>query len=172
MCPGELVIDDRSSNDTCSNLGTTWRLVTDAVMGGFSQGRLTPDVVEGRPCLRLSGDVSLENNGGFVQASLDLAPGEILDGSGYDGFAIDVYGNGETYNLHLRTADTRIVQQSYRITFAASARWQTLQLSFDTFQPHRIDIPLDTRGLKRIGLVAIGRKFTADLCVGRVCLYK
>lgn len=95
-----------------------------------------------------------------------------MDASGYLGFEIEVYGNGEQYNLHLRTADTVIVWQSYRASFEALPRWQTVRLPFTAFQAHRIDVSLDLRCLKRIGLVAIGREFTADLCVGRVSLYR
>ncbi len=166
-----LTIDDRASGDSRSSLGTAWRLVSDTVMGGTSQGQLIPDTVQGRPCLRLTGHVSLENNGGFVQASLDLGADALLDASSYHGFEIEVCGNGESYNLHLRTADTVIVWQSYRVSFEALPRWQTLRLPFLAFQPYRIDVPLDLRCLKRMGLVAIGREFTADLCVGRVGLY-
>jgi hypothetical protein len=32
--------------------------------------------------------------------------------------------------------------------------------------PYRTDTPLDTRRLRRIGVVAIGRAFSADLSVG------
>jgi len=167
-----LTIDDRSSGDTRSNLGTVWRVVSDTVMGGVSQGELALSTVEGRPCLQLTGNVRLENNGGFLQASLDLGTDGLLDASGYLGFEIDVRGNGETYNLHLRTADTGMVWQSYRASFAAPAHWQTLRLPFATFQPHRIEVPLDLRRLKRMGLVAIGRQFAADLCFGRVTLYR
>lgn len=167
-----LTIDDRSRSDLRSNVGTTWRCVSDTVMGGVSQGWLVSEEVSGRGCLRLRGAVSLENNGGFIQASLDLGKDAWLDASGYLGFEIEVYGNGERYNLHLRTADTGIVWQSYRASFEAPPRWQTLRLPFAAFQPHRIDVPLDLRRLKRIGLVAIGREFTADVCVARVGLYR
>ena len=168
-----LVIDNRSSNDASSRLGSRWRLVADTVMGGVSRGELSVQTVRGRPCLRLTGRVSLENNGGFIQASLDLgANGTLLDASRYQGVEIEVYGNGETYNLHLRTADTNIVWQSYRASFVALPPWQTRRLPFAEFQPHRIELPLDVRHLKRLGLVAIGRELDADLYIGRVGLYR
>jgi len=84
---------------------------------------------------------------------------------------IEVYGNDEPYNLHLRSADTRIVWQSYRATFLATPRWRALRLPFDQFKPYRIDKPLDTSRLRRISLVAIGRVMTAHLCFARVTLY-
>lgn len=166
------LIDDRSSGSAQSALGTSWRLVTDQVMGGVSQGRVQLTRMDGRACLRLTGTVSLENNGGFVQASLDLSPyGASIDASGYAGIELDVFGNGEPYNLHLRTADTWIVWQSYRASFAAPPMWQTVRLPFNRFAPYRTRAPLDLASLKRIGLVAIGRDMQADLCVSRLALY-
>lgn len=166
-----LLLDDRRSADLCANNGACWRLVTDGVMGGVSDGRLQPAQIDGRSCLRLTGEVSTLNNGGFIQASLDLDAAGLLDARAYRGIEIDVYGNDETYNLHLRTADTRIVWQSYRASFQAPPRWQTVRLPFAELQPHRIEEPLDLSRLRRLGLVAIGREMQADLCIARVSFY-
>lgn len=170
-----LLLDDRRSGNLCAdpgnNTGACWRLVTDGVMGGVSDGRLQPARIDGRPCLRLTGEVSMLNNGGFIQASLDLDNGGLLDARAYRGIEIDVYGNDATYNLHLRTADTRIVWQSYRASFQAPPRWQMLRLPFAELQPHRIEKPLDLSRLRRLGLVAIGRDMQADLCFARLSFY-
>jgi len=166
-----LILDDRSSSDLRARNGVRWRAVTDTVMGGVSAARLEPAVIGGKPCLHLAGEVSLENNGGFVQASLDLNEARLLDASGYQGIEIEVYGNGEHYNLHLRTDDTRIVWQSYRATFQALPQWQTLRLPFALFQPHRTATPLDTRRLRRLGIVAIGKAMRADVSFARLSLY-
>jgi hypothetical protein len=167
-----LILDDRTSGSLLSNLGTCWRFVADTVMGGVSRGDLALADVEGRPCVRLTGEVRLDNNGGFVQASLDLSAEGCLDARDWQGFELDVLGNGERYNLHLRTADTGIVWQSYRSELVAAPRWTRLHLPFADFRPYRIDRPLDRGMLKRIGLVAIGREMAADLCVARVALYR
>lgn len=167
-----LVIDDRTSGDTRTSLGTSWRLVTDTVMGGVSRGSLVPAQVAGRSCLRLTGDVSLENNGGFVQASLDLDQGGSFDASAYAGIELDVHGNGQSYNLHLRTADTRIVWQSYRASFMAVPAWTTLRLPFSEFVPYRTSAALNLERLRRLGVVAIGREMQADLCIGKIALYR
>ena len=165
------LIDDRASGDLNASLGTRWQFIADTVMGGVSRGGLATDVVEGRPCLRLTGQVSLENNGGFVQAGLDLSPDGLLDARGWTGMELEVRGNGETYNLHLRTADTRIVWQSYRASFRAGPDWETVRLPFAGFAPYRIDRPLDLFALRRLGLVAIGRAMAADLCLARMAFY-
>jgi hypothetical protein len=166
-----LLIDDRSTGDYRSLLDTEWRLITDGVMGGVSSGRLETDEVEGRPCLRLRGEVSLENNGGFIQAALDLGDGQALNAWSFTGVMLDVFGNDENYNLHLRTSDVWLPWQSYRASFRARPAWQTIRLPFSGFEPYRIGKALNLRKLERIGVLAIGRSFTADLCVGRVVLY-
>lgn len=167
-----LIIDDRQTADYSATLGSEWRLVTDGVMGGVSQGQLFLDEIAGRPCLRLRGNISLENNGGFVQAALDLPHDSLPNVADYMGVLIQVYGNGEQYNVHLRTRDMWLPWQSYRATFTAANQWQTLRLPFAVFEAHRIGQPLDIRQLKRIGLVAIGREFEADLCLGGIALYR
>jgi hypothetical protein len=161
------IIDDLSREPPKATIGTEWRLFTDRVMGGVSNGTMVREMVAGRPAIRMRGDVSLENNGGFIQVSLDLSPdGQAIDASAWRGIQIDVLGNGENYNVHLRTEDLTQSWQSYRQGFKAEPEWRTIQLPFDKFMPHRTEIPLDMRRLKRIGVVALGRAFSADLAIG------
>lgn len=168
-----MLIDDFSTTNLVSGLGTTWRGVSDQVMGGISEASVAHDILGGRPCLRLSGDVRLDNNGGFIQAALDLSKGsETLDASGYSGIRLIVRGNGESYAVHLRTPDVARPWQSYRAPFTADPTWQTVDLPFESFEPYRIETPLDTARLRRIGLVAIGRAFHADLAVAELALYR
>ena len=171
MAQERLIIDDRVSSTLESALGPSWRLVSDGVMGGVSSGTLTPASVEQRDCLRLQGDVRLENNGGFVKASLDIEDTPAGDASDYSGIEIEVYGNNEAYSLHLRSGDLWLPWQSYRSTFEAPARWQTLQLPFAEFSAYRTSKPLDVAELELIGIIAIGRAFTADVCIGRIGYY-
>jgi len=173
----DMLIDDFSNTDLISTRGTRWRAVSDQVMGGISDASISHAIVDDRPCLRLSGDVRLENNGGFVQAALDLqphgvAPGDTLDASGYTGVRLVVRGNGETYSIHLRTPDNVRPWQSYRAHFTAGADWQTVDLPFEDFKPHRIETSLDVTRLRRLGLVAIGRAFHADIAVCAMQFYR
>jgi hypothetical protein len=159
--------------DDCDQAGnsSSWNLVTDTVMGGVSRGTLVEDNIMGRPCQRLNGQVSLDNNGGFIKATIDLSSKEKFDASRYTGIFIDVYGNNEPYNIHLRTSDIQKPWQSYRVSFSPKEEWQTLKFMFSDFKTHRIDTALDTRKLTRIGIVAIGREFYVDLCIGRIGFY-
>ena len=97
--------------------------------------------------------------------------GETLDASDYTGVRLVVRGNGERYSVHLRTPDNVRSWQSYRAHFTAGADWETIYLPFEDFTPHRLDAPLDITRLRRIGLVAIGRAFHADLAVCELGFY-
>ena len=167
-----LIIDDRSSGDYTTGQGVGWRLVTDNVMGGVSAGQLTAEEIDSRPCLRLRGNVSTENNGGFIQAALDLSTEQLRDASAYEGVVIDILGNGESYNLPLRQEGLWLPWQAFRATFTTSGEWQTRYLPFAGFQPHATRAALKPDRLKRIGLVAIGRDFAADICLGRIGYYR
>lgn len=168
-----IVIEDLSRPFPESAIGSRWQLLSDAVMGGISTGHMTRETVAGRSAIRMQGAVSLENNGGFIQIALDVAAdGGVLNASGFSGVAIDVLGNGETYGLHLRTPALTRPWQSYRHRFHAEGNWTEIRLPFAEFQPHRTDVALDTALLRRIGIVAIGRAFTADVSVGGLRLYE
>ncbi|MCP3867826.1 MAG: CIA30 family protein [Gammaproteobacteria bacterium] len=166
-----LLIDSRENNDLRSDLGSQWRFIADNVMGGVSDGSLSPDSIEGRFCLRMRGTVRLDNNGGFIQATLDIGQTRGSDASGCQGLLLDVYGNDSVYNLHLRTDDISLPWQSYRASFQAPARWHSVKTPFDTFTGYRTRKKLNITRLRRIGIVAIGREFTADLRIGKLAYY-
>ncbi len=46
--------------------------------------------------------------------------------------------------------------------------WERIEPSFSHFVAHRLEAPLDTSQLRRIGFVAIGRAFSAGLLVREV----
>ena len=166
------VIDDLSQDAPVAAIGTRWEVISDRVMGGVSEGTMVRDVVLGRRAIRLRGDVSLDNNGGFVQMALDLSPtGGDIDASGWSGIELDVLGNNERYGVHLRTSDLARPWQSYRQGFTARDAWSTVRLPFAEFAPHRTEAPLDLRRLRRLGLIAIGRAFSADLSLGGIRLF-
>lgn len=148
-----------------------WRLVTDGVMGGVSRGTMTTEEIDGQTCIALRGRVSTENNGGFIQIALDLE-GPLRNAEGYDGIRLDVHGNGETYNIHLRTSDLWLPWQSYRASFETSSEWTSVFLPFSEFEPYKTGSALRLDRLRRIGIVAIGRDFDANVCIGEVAFQK
>lgn len=156
-----------SAEETRMHLDPNWEYVADTVMGGVSQGSATPQVVEGRDAIRLQGEVSLDNNGGFVQVAFELD----VDASGAKGIAFDVFGNNEQYDIRLRTTQLSRPWQSFRTTFAATPEWTTIALPFTEFEPNKTDATFNASELRRIGFLAYGRAFTADLAITNVRLY-
>ena len=170
---GSRLLIDSFDNDFRSNLGTQWRGVSDQVMGGISDVSVVRETIDGRKCLRLSGDVRLDNNGGFIQAALDLAPhGKTFDARVYTGIRLSVRGNDEDYSVHLRTPDNVRPWQSYRAQFQTDTAWQTIELPFESFAPYRLQSPLNASRLRRVALVAVGREFRADLAVSEISFYR
>ena len=165
-------IDDLSGDFPTASAGTRWQMLSDAVMGGISAGRISRAVIDARPAIRLQGKVSLDNNGGFIQIALDLAPdGATIDAAAFSGIALDVLGNDEEYGLHLRTSELSRPWQSYRTSFVARPVWREMRFPFSGFVPHRTEIPLNLHLLRRIGIVAIGRAFTADVAIAGARFY-
>jgi len=165
-----MLIDDFSSRDGVSTTGNRWMGFTDQEMGGRSTGGAEVDEIEGRPCIRLSGQVNTRG-GGFIQLAIDMGQGRRpFDGSAYSGLELDVYGNDESYNCHLRTTDVRWYEQSYRASFDAPAKWTTVKLPWSAFEPHGLSTPLNLEGLLRLGILGWMRDFEADIAVGRVAV--
>lgn len=155
------------------DLSPKWEFVADTVMGGVSVGRLETVKIEGRAATRLTGDVSLENNGGFVQMAFDLDAGtDVFDASDWSGIRMTVFGNDEPYDLRLRTDQLTRPWQSFRVAFQAPQRWTEIAIPFAAFGAHRTEAEFDPSRLRRIGILAIGRAFQADIAVSEIGFYR
>ena len=167
-----LVLTDFQTPEPVMIDNCAWRGFSDRVMGGVSDGNVATATVAGKRSLRMTGRVTRDSGGGFIQMAMYLGGrGDAFDASAYSGLEFLVYGNNEDYNIHIRTTDVRWHSQSYRATFYAEPRWQTIRLPWDAFEANQIEIPLDISGIQRIGLLGWMREFEADLSVGEVALY-
>lgn len=149
-----------------------WQFVADTVMGGVSTGGVSFGRVAGRDATRLKGEVSLDNNGGFIQMAFDLANGAVIDASGWQGVEIEVLGNGAGYELRLRTDQLNHPWQSFRATFNAAAQWRVVQLPWEAFEGRKTDAILDPARLRRIGVLAIGSEMEADVAISDIRFYR
>jgi hypothetical protein len=149
-----------------------WEYVADTVMGGVSDGKLTRTEIDGRDAVQLSGDVSLENNGGFIQMAFDLEGGAAFDASAWQGIEIDVRGNGAAYEMRLRTDQLSRPWQSFKADITAQPEWQTVRLPWASFEAHRTDATFDPERLRRIGILAIGAEMQADIAIAEIRLFQ
>lgn len=109
---------------------TRWRVVVDGVMGGLSSGR----VEHSASGLRFSGDLRLENNGGFSQIRAPIVRGAL---QGADGIEIEVRGDGRTYIFDARVANLRMNAGSYQHEFdTAEGDWTTIRMPLNDFRFH------------------------------------
>lgn len=150
-----------------------WEFVADRVMGGVSQGGMRQEMFRGRTATVLRGAVSLDSNGGFVQIACNLRP----DGAGFDageweGIELDVCGNGARYDIRLRTDQLTRPWQSFRTEFKALPEWQRIRIPFKDVVPHRTDAMFHPAGLRRVGILAIGRAFQAEVAVAGLRFYR
>jgi hypothetical protein len=119
----------------------------------------------------MRGNVSTENNGGFVQMALSLSEQDNFDASDFDGLEFEVSGNNELYNIHLRTAGLWFPWQSFRASFSATPDWQSVRIPFAEFEAYKTTQDFRQDKLRRIGLLGIGRDFQADLCLSSIRFY-
>lgn len=141
-----------------------WVFFADTVMGGVSQGSAQFETTDQGPALRLSGSVSTENNGGFIQVRTELAKKAAL---GAKGIKITLKGNGDQYFIHLRNGATLVPWHYYGQAFTAPSGWIEVRLPFDSFERSYGIMPrtVNVKSLKSIGIVAYGKDYEADVSV-------
>jgi hypothetical protein len=166
-----LLIEDFQSPEP-SEYSSEWRLVEDGVMGGVSQGVMEWAVVQDKRCLRLTGLVSTKNNGGFIQLNRPVDKGLAKVFSGYTGIELEILGNNESYNVHLKQRGLFLPWQSFRSTIVAKDEWQQIKVPFDSFTPYKTSQKLKPEKINQIAIVGIGRDFNADVCVAAIRLYR
>jgi hypothetical protein len=138
--------------------GFDWTYLGDSVMGGVSQG--TARIEDG--VLRLTGTVSTENRGGFIQARTALPGGLPEDATG---LRLRVRGNGERYFIHLRTTRTALPWQYFQQGFETGPDWAEVTLPLSGFAPsgRLLAEALRPGDVRSLGLVAYGRDHLADV---------
>lgn len=168
-----MLIDDFSSRNGTSTIGTEWAGFTDRVMGGRSDMQVGYREHGDQAVLHLRGQVRLDNNGGFIQARLPLsASGGDFDASGYQGIALRVRGATGPYYLHLRTRHTWRPWQYYRAAIEVGPDWQDQFIPFSAFEGRSIQRELDLASLRTLGVVAYGEAFQAEIEVARIELVR
>jgi len=130
-----------------------WYAVDDVVMGGVSRSGFD---LSAPGIARFSGQVSLENGGGFASVR---TPPRGWDTVGATAFVLRVRGGGRTYKFTLRTGDGFDGIQ-YQARFAPPAgEWTEVRLPVASFAPTFRGrtlsgvLPLDPASVRALGLM-------------------
>ncbi len=153
--------------------GKYWQYVSDRVMGGVSDGKVTLEQDGEMYYARLTGNVSTKNNGGFIQLRSGVSfKNSEKDGKNLQGVRLNVRGNGETYEIHITTNDRVYRGDYYSATFKADSDWKMIDLPFNKFKRKRSNnAKLDAKNITRFGIVAYGREYVSDVSVSTIEFY-
>lgn len=117
--------------------GSSWQVEDDGVMGGRSKGAFAIND-DGHGVF--SGDVSLENNGGFSSIQYFFPERDIR---GYTTASIRLKGDGRNYRFLVEA--TEGARHYYVYEFATSGDWQTVDIPLRDMFPERrgdrLDLP-------------------------------
>ena len=135
-----------------------WLIINDGVMGGLSRGNISMDEESNGV---FWGHVSLENNGGFSLARLNVPT---LSATGFSKIVLEVKGDSKRYQFRLK--ETKGQMHSYVHFFETNGDWQTIEIPFEmlrpTFRGRALNLPeFSGDQIEEIGLL-IGNKKEED----------
>ncbi len=135
-----------------------WDIINDGVMGGISRSRFS---IRANGLAEFSGEVSLENNGGF--ASCRSLPHDFKL-AGFADIVVRVRGDGKRYSLRLKT-DTESDGVIYQVKFASEEdKWIEIVAPFASFKPTFRGkllpdiLPLKPEEIRQIGFLISDRQ--------------
>ena len=146
-----------------------WEFVSDKVMGGISEGKFELLKDKKSNFLRLSGVVSTENNGGFIQIRSNFD----IDEENFKGIRIQARGLPSEYFVHIRTSFLLLPWQYYSGKFVVSEVWEDHEILFEDFEKSNFYQPslFSSSDIKSIGFVAFGKNFEPQLDILKAELF-
>ena len=161
----EIVFTDKFTTNT------NWKMITDQVMGGISQGQFNYQKIGDDDTLVLTGSVSTKNNGGFIQIRRNLNNVNLND---VKKVMIIAKGNYEKYFIHLRTTFTVLPWQYYQSSFVVENNFKSFVLPLSDFKRSGYLLPkrINPNNIKSIAIVAFGKDYNADLIVKEISFVK
>ena len=166
-----MTVLDELKNPGQTIQGQEWSFITDGVMGGLSEGNAKLDNIDNVPCYRMTGNVTTENNGGFIQIRALIKPKINLND--YEGIFAYIYGNNKNYNIFIRTPQTVAPWQYYSYKFLSTNKWTEIRAPFSEFKKSNFYQPKSILGqnIISVGLVAGFDDFKSDICLGEIGFY-
>ena len=155
---GENILKDDFTNEN------EWTYIADNVMGGISDGGVEFNLVDSNVYALLSGNVSTENNGGFIQIRREL---KNIDLSKAKSIRVYARGNNEKYYIFLRTIGTILPWQYYSHEFDVRTEYDEFIMQIKDFKKSGMLLSnqIDPKKITSIGIVAYGRDHVAEIYV-------
>ena len=156
-----------SMNLYCNNLNdpSSWRGITDQVMGGVSE--LTIQHVNG--VFRMKGYVSTDNNGGFVRLSNSID----INSNDFKGIKFQAKGNNETYEVHVTLRGLKIPPWSYfSQSFEVTNQWQEYEIFFKDLKRNSgfSAASMNAKNIRDLSIAGFGRDFEVSLAIKEISL--
>ena len=162
----EKMLIDNFNNDNQEN----WEFISDQVMGGVSFGSYEILNEGNLSFLKLTGFVSLENNGGFIQVRKKIKG---LKNMNFKGIKINSRGNDKEYFIHIRTKFTLLPWQYYQGKFSVNSEWQEIKINLSEFKRSGSLLPKNVKAqhIVSVAIVAFGKKHRVNLEVSEIAFY-
>ena len=163
---GEEVLFENFNN----NPKEKWEFISDQVMGGVSDGKVEYFKENDISYARMTGIVSLENNGGFIQIR---KKNDFYLCKEIKSLKIQVRGNNQEYYIHIRTSGTILPWQYYQAPFIATDKWETQDIKLLEFKRSGIMLAkkINPKNIKSIAIVAYGKEHEAFVDVNNIIIY-
>ena len=149
------------------NQKNEWHFITDQVMGGISTGTYNYKKVNNDKVVKITGNVSTKNNGGFIQIRRKLNNINLTNAKNV---RVIARGNNEKYFVHLRTTFTILPWQYYQYSFTVKKDFNNFILPISNFKKSGFLLPdkINPKNIKSIGIVAFGKDYKAELTVKEI----
>ena len=144
-----------------------WEFITDNVMGGKSTGKIAYIPNDAGVIAVMSGNVTTENNGGFIQIRRKFND---ISLNGATHIKILAKGNNQKYFIHLRTRGTILPWQYYQIGFEVEDQYKEYILPIQKFERSGsfLSKEIDANSIKSVGIVAFGRDHPAEIHIKEI----
>ena len=153
---GENILKDDFTNEN------EWTYIADNVMGGISDGGVEFNLVDSSVYALLSGNVSTENNGGFIQIRREL---KNIDLSKAKSIRVYARGNNEKYYIFLRTTGTILPWQYYSHEFTVNEEYNEFIMPIKDFKKSGTLLAkqVNPKKITSVAIVAYGRDHVAEI---------
>ena len=143
-----------------------WIGITDQVMGGVSDLAIS----HSDGFFFMKGNVSTDNNGGFVRLSNRISH---ISSNDFKGIKFKAKGNNENYEIHVTLKGLKIPPWSYFSQgFDVGDQWQEYVVFFADLQRSSgfSAASMKAKNIRDISIAGFGRDFVVDLAIKEISL--